>query len=231
MDDDAQSDRPSSGLARYGAPSEAVIDAWRLPRGRQANEHSSEIAASQRARLLFAMNESVAQKGYVATTVADITRIARVSRSAFYANFKDKEACFIAAYEAAHVDVVERIRQAQTAAMSWRERLRTTLRVYLAFKRDHPALSRTLLVEIHAAGPRARAKRDWGHQHFAEMQRRLYALRQTEEPGLPDLPAPIFRGVVAAIEEMAATYVCDGRTDEILDLEPAAMLLLEKVYG
>ena len=63
------------------------------------------------------------------------------------------------------------------------------------------------------------------------MQRRLYALRQAEEPGLPDLPTPIFRGVVAAIEEMAASYVCEGRTDAILELEPAAKLLLEKVYG
>ncbi len=231
MNDSAKTDATDARLARYGAPSHEVIDAWRLPRGRKANNQTTEIAASQRARLLFAMTESVAEKGYNATNVDDITRIASVSRSAFYANFKDKEACFVAAYEAAHVDVVDRIRRAQTSNMTSRERLQTTLRVYLEFKRDHPALSRTLLVEIHAAGPKARAKRDWGHQHFAERQRRLYALRQAEQPDLPDLPAPIFRGVVAAIEEMTATYVCEGRTDAILELETACLMLLEKVYG
>jgi AcrR family transcriptional regulator len=39
---------------------------------------------------------AVAAKGYAATTVADVLVRARVSRSAFYEQFRDKEDCFLA---------------------------------------------------------------------------------------------------------------------------------------
>jgi hypothetical protein len=40
---------------------------------------------------------AVSESGYLAVTVADIVRRARVSRVAFYAHFADKEDCFLTA--------------------------------------------------------------------------------------------------------------------------------------
>ena len=46
------------------------------------------------------MVATVAEKGYEATTVADLVELSGVSRSAFYRHFADKQACFLAAIEA-----------------------------------------------------------------------------------------------------------------------------------
>ena len=51
----------------------------------------------------------VAAKGYAATTVADLTREAGVSRTTFYELFEDKEACFLAAYDGAVEALVRRV--------------------------------------------------------------------------------------------------------------------------
>src|SRR5436305_4647797 len=69
-----------------------------LPRGphRLARE---VVLASQRGRLLDAMAEVVADRGYAASTVADVIARAGVSRKTFYEHFRDKEGCFLAAYD------------------------------------------------------------------------------------------------------------------------------------
>jgi AcrR family transcriptional regulator len=43
------------------------------------------------------MIAAVSESGYLAVTIADIVRRARVSRAAFYAHFEDKEDCFLTA--------------------------------------------------------------------------------------------------------------------------------------
>src|ERR1700710_3048415 len=59
-----------------------------------------EAERNQRERLFAAMVATVAEKGYEATTVADLVELSGVSRSAFYKHFEDKQACFLAAIEA-----------------------------------------------------------------------------------------------------------------------------------
>src|SRR5204862_880215 len=68
-----------------------------LPRGPHSLSRE-EVELSQRARLLQAATEAVAELGYVKTTVADILARAGVSRATFYQLFSDKEHCFNAAY-------------------------------------------------------------------------------------------------------------------------------------
>ena len=67
-----------------------------LPRGRH-NLSRDDVLDSQRTRLIRAMLDCVAERGYPATTVGDVVAAARCSRNAFYELFEDKEACYIAA--------------------------------------------------------------------------------------------------------------------------------------
>ena len=66
----------------------------RLPRG-SSSLPKEVVDREQRRRLIQGIATAVSQKGYAAVTVADITRIAGVSRATFYALFKDKEDCFL----------------------------------------------------------------------------------------------------------------------------------------
>ena len=79
-----------------------------LPRGRHSLSRE-EVRASQRRRMLEAMANATAEKGYVHTTVADVIKRAGVSRETFYEHFSDKEDCFIAAYDAGVEAVLVRV--------------------------------------------------------------------------------------------------------------------------
>jgi AcrR family transcriptional regulator len=54
---------------------------------------------NQRQRILDAIVESCAEKTYAGTTITDIVARARISRTTFYKQFRDKRACFDAAIE------------------------------------------------------------------------------------------------------------------------------------
>jgi AcrR family transcriptional regulator len=57
------------------------------------------VWANQRARMLDAMARAVATKGYARVSVADVVQLAGVSRRTFYEQFRDKEDCFLVAYD------------------------------------------------------------------------------------------------------------------------------------
>ena len=211
-------------------PRRVDIDVWQLPRGVHKVD-ATTIADSQRGRIVFGLVQSVAEKGYVATTVADVCGLAKVSKSTFYKLFGDKESAFLAAYEVAHRELADRVVREQDFDADWNSRMRASLSAYLDYNHQNPAVARTFLVEIHSVGAAAWELRDWGHDRFARMQQGLYRLRRHERPKLPDLPHEVFRAVVAALEEMVSNYVRQDRATELLELLPRAMFLTEAIYG
>ena len=81
----------------------------------------------------------VAEKGYAATTVADLTQEAGISRTTFYELFDDKEACFLAAYDNAVDALVRRISGAYEAEERWPDRARAGLAALLEALAAEPA--------------------------------------------------------------------------------------------
>jgi AcrR family transcriptional regulator len=62
-----------------------------------------------RARLTEALAASIEEKGYRATTVADVVRLARTSRRTFYEHFADRDACFLALFDETTDRVMEQL--------------------------------------------------------------------------------------------------------------------------
>src|SRR5947209_15199670 len=65
--------------------------------------------AGHRDRLIAAMARSIEAKGYRDTTVADVVRIARTSRRNFYEHFVDRDACFLALFDATNETMMQEI--------------------------------------------------------------------------------------------------------------------------
>ena len=101
----------------------------------------------QRARLLEAMVQAVAEKGYEVATVADAVRLAKVSRGTFYELFDSKEACLLAAYKLGYEVLEQRIDAAIRDAADWREELRLGIRAYLETLEHDPLFARVYLIE------------------------------------------------------------------------------------
>jgi len=84
------------------------------------------VRAIQRERLLASMVRTVAEVGYNALTVQNVLTRAGISRPTFYEQFEDKEACFIAAFDACAARMRRRVDAAVAAAGSdWRGQLRS----------------------------------------------------------------------------------------------------------
>ncbi|RSN71047.1 TetR/AcrR family transcriptional regulator [Actinomadura sp. WAC 06369] len=112
-----------------------------------------EVTASQRARLLAAMAEAAAEKGYAAVTVADVLKRAKVSRLTFYQHFSGKEECFAAAYAAATDALMDVLTGALEEGGGRWESIERAVGAYLDALAAEPVLARLFLVEAYAAGP------------------------------------------------------------------------------
>jgi AcrR family transcriptional regulator len=134
-----------------------------LPRGRHRLSRE-EVVASQRLRLVRAMAEVMAEKGYAKTSVADILRRARVSRETFYELFRSKEDCFMSAFEQAYGHLLDAIAAPAAADLAPPEetpidRFSRVFRDYLEALASDPAAARVFLIEVYAAGPSAVKRR------------------------------------------------------------------------
>src|SRR5215218_4380871 len=109
----------------------------------------------KRQRILQAMLEAVGTSGYEQTTVQDAIDRGGLYRQAFYDNFQDKEDCYLEALEAGSAWVELAMRKAVVEEAGWRGQLRSALTGLLGFLDEEPRIGRALLVEVHAAGPRA----------------------------------------------------------------------------
>ena len=92
--------------------------------------------AQRRGRILGALATCMAEKGYRATTVADIARVARVSKTGLYAHFHDKEDCLLELVSRATDKVLDELRrtrsEAAEAGLPWRDRLQATVATLLS---------------------------------------------------------------------------------------------------
>lgn len=119
-----------------------------------------QVERAQRDRLLRAMGEVSAERGYAAVAVADVLSRAGVSRATFYTLFSSKADCFMAAFEAATEVVLSPAMLAEAASRPTpREALDHGIRVFLERFVQAPALARLFMVEVYAAGPEAVRRR------------------------------------------------------------------------
>ena len=167
------------------------------------------IARSQRERLLEAAVRVVAEKGYGATTVADLTREAGISRTTFYAMFEDKEACFLAAYDSVAEALVKRVAAAYEAEERWPDRARAGLAALLEALAEEPQVARLALVGVGAAGPAAQRR------YRAALQRLtpLFDEGRDFAPGGRALPANTSRMAIGAVAGLIADELAEGREE------------------
>lgn len=191
----------------------------RLPRGSHRLTRD-QVVASQRTRMLEAMADAAAEKGYVNTTVADVIRGAGVSRETFYQQFADKHACFLAAYDAAvHRTVTTMNRALGDAGDDPLDRFERGLDAYLGSLREHPARARTFMMEVYAVGPEALARRTELQARVFEIVAGIFGARSEQE---------LFacEALVAAIGSLVTNRIGAGQIAELPALRQPLMGLV-----
>jgi AcrR family transcriptional regulator len=112
-----------------------------------------DVVQLQRARIVSAMVDVVAERGVARSTVAHVVARSGVSRRTFYELFDDREDCFVAAFDQAVERAAARVLPAFNEGGGWLERIRSGLRASLEFLDDEPALGRLGIIDALGAGP------------------------------------------------------------------------------
>ena len=129
----------------------------KLPPGRHLIP-SDFVAQNQRERMLLAIAQLVAERGYQKTTIELIAKTSRVALVTFYEHFSSKEDCFLAAFD-------ENVAAARTvfaelldSEQAWPEQISSGLEIFLEMVIKEQARAKLCIVEAQAAGTASLAR-------------------------------------------------------------------------
>ena len=187
-----------------------------LPPGRHGLSRSF-VARNQRQRILAAVAEATAARGYARMSVEDVVRAAGVSRRTFYELFHNKDEVFLAAYDQVADLLIAGVRAALEAEKGFAPRITAGFRAFLELLEASPAFARMCIVEVMAAGPEAVEKRTAVMGEFAKLIEENAA---SELDSRGTVPAMHAQTVVAGAYEAVYRMIASGETDKLLTLLP-----------
>lgn len=168
----------------------------------------------QRARILAAVTEAVAEKSYQAMTITEIAQRGSVSLSTFYAHFEGKSEAFVAAIEEAERRLFEATLPAFAANEEWSHGVRDALHAFFAFLATHPATAKLGGVDVYAGGPKA----------LARHEQTLNRFQQLLEPGVERYGTSrlVPEAIGGAISTLVYDQLATGSPERLYELAPTA---------
>jgi AcrR family transcriptional regulator len=183
------------------------------------------VAVHKRRRIMNAIAELTAEQGYEATKIADIVRQAGVARKTLYDNFDGKEEVFLATFDAAVVEMAERVEAAcADVDGDWPELVEAGLAAFLGYLVEQPALAKMCMIEALSATP-ASTKR---HEEAVE---KFVALVRDAAPDDSGLPDTIEETLVGGVIWIVYQQIRRGETECLLDLLPQLTEFVLAPYG
>jgi AcrR family transcriptional regulator len=215
--------RPTRPADRFiGGRAPGSLSPWSTSsRTRAANRRTpglsrSFIVHSQRERILDAVAQLSAEKGYANMTLDDVAERAAVSLQAFYEHFADKEDAFLVAYEVGHGKGRALVERVHDAAPDWPHAVRAGITALLEFLASEPAFAHMALVDALIATPRTAERSNKGIVRYAE----LLAPGFDEAPEASKPPAVTIEAIAGGIFELCLTYTVQGHVAELTELAP-----------
>jgi AcrR family transcriptional regulator/DNA-binding MarR family transcriptional regulator len=185
------------------------------------------VSDVQRSRVLSSAVAVIAEGGYGRMSVARITGRARVSRRTFYDLFKDREDCFLAAFEQAVAQASEVVRTAYAGETRWVDGVRAGLTALLEFLEGEPAVCSLLVVDALAAGPRVLEQR----ARVLDAVKGVVDRGRLQSGQRREVPPLTADGVVGAVFSVVHARVLERRgAPRLLDLRNPLMAMIVLPY-
>ena len=142
--------------------------------------------SGHRERLIAAMAASIEKQGYRDTTVADVVRIARTSRRNFYEHFADRDACFLALFDATNDAMMQQIADAVRPDHALDQQVDSAVDAYIDNVSAQPALYSSFVRELPGLGEAGAQRAQATLERFAEM---LVGLVESVRQAQPEMHA------------------------------------------
>jgi len=182
-------------------------------------------AGPRRDRIIEAMVELAAERGFAGVSVRLLTARAGVSTRTFYEEFDGLRECFEAVLDLALERAGGLIMQAYAREERWQDGVLGALASLLAFFDSEPALTRVWFVQALAAGSWALERREQIAGALRSMIVEHWALRG-EEP--PDPVAAT--GVMASVLGLIHTHLVTEQPEPLIELLGPLMGLVTSLY-
>ena len=179
-----------------------------LPPGRPRISRG-EVARNQRERLMKATATVAFEKGYNATSVSEITAVARLDARVFYAHFADKQQAFLAAHQLGFEHTMAVTAGAFFSASEWPERIWRGVLAGSQFQASHPVLTHMLYVQSYAIGTEGIQRIEATHAAF-----KLF-LGEGNQNAVKTRSDTTMEAIIAANFEIAFHLSRQGRGEEI----------------
>ena len=173
-----------------------------------------------RLRLLDGLATSIGERGYRASTVADIVRHARTSKRTFYDQFASKEQCFLELLRADIEKLGESIAAAVDPEADWHQQIRQAVEAYVGYIESRPAITLSWIRELPSLGSAARPVQRRGLQLLSNLLIDLSASPGFKRADLPPLTSPLAVILLGGLRELTALAVEDGKAVREI-VEPA----------
>jgi AcrR family transcriptional regulator len=187
----------------------------RRPKRTAEGELRALAEHDQAERIMRAVAEAVAERGYAETTLDDIVSRASCSLSTFYSFFEDKEEAMLATLDRGGALLIAMILPAFRRGGEWPQAVRTALGAMLSYAIEEPAFAKLGAVDVYAAGRRALEQRDQVMEGMSMLLSQGYEL----EPEASPIAAEAIGGAVYAL-----TYdqVLEGGVESLPEIAPLA---------
>ena len=196
--------------------------------------HEGALAAEpagHRERLIAAMAASIEEKGYRDTTVADVGRLARTSRRNFYEHFADRDACFLALFDATNEAMMREIADAVQPDRPLDEQVDRAVDAYIDNVAATPALYRSFVRELPGLGQAGADRGLATLERFAEMLVGFVASGREAHPELDLRPLTMDTAIiiVGGLRELLVIALQRGR--DMRELRTSAGETVKAILG
>jgi AcrR family transcriptional regulator len=179
----------------------------------------------QRARLLAAITEVSAERGVGDLSVARVVTRAGVSRRTFYDLFRDREDCFLAAFEDALGRARRHALSADDPGAGWAERLRSALTGLLSFLEVERGAGQLLIVGSLGGGA---AVLECRKRVFAQIVAFIDQGRAEAKGGEP--PPLTAEGIAGGVFSVLHSRLLDSQDGRLVELVGPLMSMIVLPY-
>jgi AcrR family transcriptional regulator len=163
-----------------------------------------------RERLLVGLAASIAERGFAATTIADIVREAQTSRRTFYAEFATREDCYVELLRTINEALAQQIAEGVDPDAPWRTQVRQAVDAYVDATSTEHHLTLTWIRELPALGALGHDVQKAATDTMVDLVVVLTRGRQFADAGIPPLTLPQARLLIGGIRELTARTLEDG---------------------
>jgi len=203
-------------LIDWGLSYQAPPQSLKRPR-RKADRGAAPLPDPDlpRERLVTAITDTIAERGYPDATIIEIAERASASLSTFYGNFENKEEALLASLDREREQSLTATAAAVAAAPDWPRGIHDGLDALLGFLAAEPAAASVAVVDAFTAGPEGLEGGDqtiWAFHAFLEGGREL----------VPDTTPLVSEAIGNAVYALVYDQVRRDRIERMRELTPLA---------